>query len=78
MFQRIKEAVVAKMKEIHAYINEDGTYRVEGVGYATDNGELREVAVIIPRAKIDIEALAAQDSGKIYSIEVKESSNENN
>jgi hypothetical protein len=60
------------MKEIHAYRNEDGTYRVEGIGLAMDNGVSKEVTVRIPRAKIDVEALATKDSGEICSIEVKE------
>ncbi len=60
------------MKEIHAYINEDGTYRVEGIGYVTDNGELKEVAVKISRAKIAVEALVEKSSGEIFSIEAKE------
>lgn len=61
------------MKEIHAYLNKDGTYRVEGIGYAMDNGVSEEVAIKIPRAKITVDALVYEDSGKIYSIEVKES-----
>jgi hypothetical protein len=60
------------MKEIHAYRNEDDTYRVEGIGYAMDNGVSKEVAVRIPRAKIDVEALVNKDSGEIYLVEVKE------
>lgn len=64
------------MKEIHAYRNKDGTYRVEGIGYAMDNGVSKEVAVIIPHAKIDVEALVTADSNEIYSIEVKENNNE--
>ena len=64
------------MKEIHAYLNEDGTYRIEGIGYAMDNGVSKEVAVKIPRARIDVEALAHKDSGEIYSVLVKESDND--
>lgn len=60
------------MKEIHAYRNEDGTYRVEGIGYAMDSGVSKEVTVRIPRAKIDVEALTVKDSCEIYSVEVKE------
>jgi hypothetical protein len=60
------------MKEIHAYRNEDGTYRVEGIGYAMDNGASKEVVVRIPRAKVDVEALVVEGSKGIYSIEVKE------
>ena len=60
------------MKEIHAYRNEDGTYRVEGIGCAMDNGVSKEVVIIIPRAKVDVEALVVEGSKEIYSIEVKE------
>lgn len=60
------------MKEIHAYLNEDGTYRIEGIEYAIDNGISKEVVVRIPRAKVDVEALVGEDSNEIYSIEVKE------
>ena len=60
------------MKEIHAYRNEGGTYRIEGIGYAMDNGTSKEVVVRIPRAKVDVEALVVEGSKEIYSIEVKE------
>lgn len=60
------------MKEIHAYRNDDGTYRVEGIGLAMDNGVSKEVTIKIPRAKIDVEALAVEGSKEIYSVEVKE------
>ena len=64
------------MKEIHAYRNEDGTYRVEGIGCAMDNGASKDVTVRIPRAKIDVEALVSKGSGEIYLVEVKENNNE--
>ena len=60
------------MKEIHAYRNEDGTYRVKGIGCAMDNGVPTDVTVRIPRARIDIEALAVEGSKEICSVEVKE------
>ena len=60
------------MKEIHAYRNEDGTYRIEGVGCALNNGVSTEVVVRIPRAKVDVEALAVEGSKEMYSVEVKE------
>lgn len=64
------------MKEIHAYRNEDGTCRVESVGCVMDNGASKEVAIKIPRAKIDVEALTTVGSKEIWSIEVKEDKNE--
>lgn len=65
-------SVVVLMKEIHAYRNEDGTYRVECIGCTMDNGVSKEVAVRIPRAKLDFAALATEGWDEIYSIEVKE------
>ena len=59
------------MKEIHAYRNEDGTYRVEGIGWAMDDGILRDVAVNVPRAKITIEPLA-DASGELMSLTAEE------
>ena len=46
------------MKEIHAYKNEDGTYRINGVGEMFNGKEFVEVDVEIKRAKISIDALA--------------------
>ena len=60
------------MKEIHAYINEDGTYRVETDGCVMDSGELKEIILNIPRAKITVEPLVEVDTGEIYSVTVKE------
>ena len=60
------------MKEIHAYRNEDGTYRVETDGCVMDNGELKEIIYNIPRAKMTVEPLVEICSGEIYSITVKE------
>lgn len=69
------------MKEIHAYLNEDGTYRVEIIGevkhniVATDgyySKETIESKTIVPRAKIQIDALIDHDSGEIFSIELNE------
>jgi hypothetical protein len=64
------------MKEIHAYLNEDGTYRVEVVGCAIANGELKEITYECPRAKITVEPLAAIGSDEICTIIVKENSND--
>lgn len=65
------------MKEIHAYLNKDGTYRVDGVGYAMDSGALKDVAVRIPRAKINIEAMPEEeDKYELFTIEIKENNND--
>ena len=57
------------MKEIHAYQNEDGTYRVEICGTTKDTrymGKCKyedtiEYKTEIPRAKLNIEALMLAD-----------------
>jgi hypothetical protein len=59
------------MKEIHAYRNEDGTYRIRAIcDDALYGDQWCHVAQDIPRAKIHIEALADYSSGKIFDIEV--------
>lgn len=60
-----------QMKEIHAYLNEDGTYRVEGIGYAMDNGVLKEVRFEMPRAKLTVESLVQKEDQVLFSFEVK-------
>lgn len=65
------------MKEIHAYRNEDGTYRVRIIHDDTCYGEQwYHVGQEIPRAKIDIEALADQGSGKIFDIQLEDMDDE--
>lgn len=66
------------MKEIHAYRNEDGTYRVECIGeVVTEVKEFRGHKVAeetsqgimeIPRAQMHIEALVADVEGKIMTV----------
>ena len=63
------------MKEIHAYLNEDGTYRVEGVGWAMDDGKLKDVFFNVSRAKIAIEPLA-DTAGELMSLTVENNDNE--
>lgn len=76
------------MKEIHAYQNEDGTYRVEICGTAKDTRfigknefeELTEYKTEIPRAKLQIEALVlADDENKLMTLTLpnKENDSEN-
>lgn len=61
------------MKEIHAYRNEDGTYRIRvKCDDAYYGNQWCHVMQDIPRAKIHIEALADQASGKIFDIEVED------
>ena len=66
------------MKEIHAYRNEDGTYRVECIGeVTTETKEFRghkiaeetsQAFMEIPRARIHVEALVANDEGQIMTV----------
>ena len=65
------------MKEIHAYQNEDGTYRVEtrDVTYGTtfigehEFPEMTEYKTEIPRAKLHIEAIVlADDENKLITL----------
>ena len=64
--------MVLSMKEIHAYLNEDGTYRVEVVGCAMESGELKEVVIQIPHASVTVDALTKEDTDELFSITVKE------
>jgi hypothetical protein len=63
------------MKEIHAYLNEDGTYRIEGIGCAMDDGKLKDASFNVPRAKITIEPLA-DTTGELMSLTVENNANE--
>ena len=67
--------MVLIMKEIHAYLNEDGTYRVEGIGWSMYNDVLRDVVVNASRAKITIEPLA-NTAGELISLTVENNANE--
>lgn len=60
------------MKEIHAYNNNDGTYRLEGIGQAYENCELVDVYFKAARAKISVEVLAEPSSGELYTVTVEE------
>lgn len=64
------------MKEMHAYQNEDGTYRVSYIGYATANGELKEVKIELPRARLTVEAFPEVSSDTIFSVIVNDDSEE--
>ena len=74
------------MKEIHAYQNEDGTYRVEICGTTKDTRYLGrckyndtiEYKTEIPRAKLNIEALIlADDEKKLVSLTLDTKENQN-
>lgn len=65
------------MKEIHAYRNEDGTYRLECIAETYIGGELMEAKVVYGRAKLTIDALTSHSSGTICELVVEEDDNEN-
>lgn len=65
------------MKEIHAYKNDDGTYRLECIADTHIDGELMEAKIIYERATLTIGALAGSSSGAICELIVEENENEN-
>ena len=56
------------MTEFHAYLNDDGTYRLEVL---TQIGDLKGTA-IIPRAKLTSQFLTDSDEGYISKFIVEE------
>lgn len=58
------------MKEMHAYRNEDGTYKLEIVGEYYNKGELMEAHVIYERVKLESKDLVMRSRGEIFSITV--------
>ena len=70
------------MKEIHAYQNDDGTYRVEVFGVKFIENilgkeiikETTESKMEIPRAQISITGLppSEEDEGKYFSITIEQ------
>lgn len=69
------------MKEIHAYQNDDGTYRVEVLGVKftekmLGKSTIREITdskIEIPRAKVSITSLppSNEDQGKYFTIMIE-------
>ena len=65
------------MKEIHAYRNEDGTYRIKAIGEIHDGYQLNEVVITASRARIDMKILAEFPPKRIlYTVEMEENNNE--
>ena len=65
------------MKEIHAYRNEDGTYRIKAIGEIHDGYKLNEVVIQAARANIDIEVLyEISPKRELYTISVEENDDE--
>lgn len=63
------------MKEIHAYKNEDGTYRVECITDTNIDGELMEAKIIYERATLTIGALTGSSSNTICELIVEDDDN---
>ena len=55
------------MKEIHAYRNEDGTYRVEIIADCDRNGELIEAHIIYEHTKIKSNDFVLSPCGEIFT-----------
>lgn len=66
------------MREIHAYQNKDGTYRLECIADTYIDGELMEAKIIYERAKLTIDALTGSSSNTICEIIYEENENETN
>ena len=61
------------MKEVHAYLNEDDTYRIHIIGEEYISDQLCTVKGFYPRAIIKIEALEAMDdksSNEMFTLEI--------
>ena len=63
------------MKEIHAYKNDDDTYRLECIADTHIDGELMESKIIYERATLTIGALAGSSSDTICELVVEEDDN---
>lgn len=60
------------MKEIHAYKNDDGTYKLEIVVEYYDKGKLMEARVIYERAKLNAEDFVMRSRGKLFSMTIND------
>jgi hypothetical protein len=60
------------MKEIHAYLNEDGTYHIEAISEAYHNGKIVDVRMVASRVKISVDILADQPTERLYTVIVEE------
>ena len=58
------------MKEIHAYKNEDGTYKLELIADYYDKGKLIEARIVYDRARVDSNYFVVDSRGEIFSIVV--------
>lgn len=58
------------MKEIHAYRNDDGTYKLEFVVEYYDNGELMDARVIYNRVKLESKDPVLRSRAQLFSITI--------
>jgi len=65
------------MKEIHAYLNDDGTYRLECIADTHIGGELMEAKIIYERVTLTIGALTSPTSNTICELIIEEDNDEN-
>ena len=60
------------MKEIHAYRNEDGTYKLEVVIEFLDKGELVEAHVVYEHAKIESKDFMIKPCGELFEVAIED------
>lgn len=60
------------MKEIHAYKNDDGTYRIEAICRTCCEGKMVDVHMKAARAKISVDYLVEPSSEELYTVTIKE------
>lgn len=60
------------MKEIHAYRNEDGTYKLEIVAECDNNGERFEAHIVYPRTKIESRDFVLKPFGELFAVTIED------
>jgi hypothetical protein len=60
------------MKEIHAYRNEDGTYKLEVVVELLDKGEPVEARVIYEHTKIELKDFMIKPMGELFEVTIED------
>ena len=63
------------MKEIHAYRNEDGTYKLEIIADYIKNGELMEAHIIYESIEIKSNDFMLSPSGEIFTFVMNKENN---
>ncbi len=65
--------MVLSMKEIHAYRNEDGTYKLELIADFYDKGELVEARIIYESVRMESRDLVMRSHGELFSVSIADS-----